>query len=110
MFYLFAMHNRQLNFIDVIINICFHFILFLIKLRHVQSSLAANPKMCKRKVQIRATTLEGQYRHHQPLSCCSIAPSICNLLLPDMRINETVLDIKTDLKLISSCHMDADAK
>ena len=75
MFYLFAMHNLHLNLIHVIINFFpFYFISNQIEACAEQSCwyIAANRKMCKRQVQVRATTLEGQYRHYQPLSCCSI--------------------------------------
>ena len=62
MFYLFAIHNLQLNFIDVIINIFpFYFISNQIKACAEQSCwyIAANPKMCKRQGKGILTDLEG---------------------------------------------------
>ena len=70
MFIYFVMRNPQFNFIDVIINIFpFYFISNQIAACAKQSCwyIVANPKMCTRQDQVRAMTLEGQYRH-QPLS------------------------------------------
>ena len=61
--------------------------------------------------QVLATRSEGQCRLHQPLPNSPTssrglryaAPSIWNLLPPDLRIKETVLAIKTGLKTYMSC-------
>ena len=66
----------------------------------------------QKKQQVRATRSEGQCRLHQPVpnsqtlsrGCRYAAPSICNLLPPDLRIKETITAFKTGLKHnISSC-------
>ena len=66
--------------------------------------------------QVRATRSESQYRLHQPVPNSQTpsrrfryaAPSIRNLLPPDLRIKETVPTFKTESKHTCSCEpMDA---
>ena len=65
--------------------------------------------------QVRATRSESQCRLHQPVPNSQTssrdfryaAPSIWNLLPPDLRIKETVLTFKTGLKTCSCQPMDA---